>query len=275
MKIAIESGYKHLDCAPLYWNEKEIGNALKEVFDEHIIARSDIFITTKLWSSQHSQVETALRISLADLQLDFVDLYLMHWPVSLPPNTPEAEDFGKENRTTHASNWDFTKTWAEMENLLQSGRVKAIGVANFSTVNLEKLLKTAKVVPAVNQTELHPLLPQNKLNQFCKEHNIHQTAFGPLGGKSSTLHTHPTVIEVAKKRDATSAQVILSWGVSSAWSVIPKSITEERIKANLEIFELDNAEIEQLNELAKTEGRRFNRPNWGTAVFHDDDETVA
>lgn len=275
MKIAIESGYKHLDCAPLYWNEKEIGNALKEVFDEGIIARSDIFITTKLWSSQHSQVETALRMSLADLQLDFVDLYLMHWPVSLPPNTPEAEDFGKENRTTHAPNWDFTKTWAEMEKLLESGMVKAIGVANFSTVNLEKLLKTAKVMPAVNQTELHPLLPQNKLNQFCKEHKIHQTAFGPLGGKSSTLHTHPTVLEIAKKRGATSAQVILSWGVSSAWSVIPKSITEERIKANLEIFELDNAEVEQLNELAKTEGRRFNRPNWGTAVFHDDDETVA
>lgn len=199
----------------------------------------------------------------------------MHWPVSLPPNNSDASDFGKEDRTKHASNWDFTMTWAEMEKLLDTGLVKAIGVANFSTVNLEKLLKTAKVVPAVNQTELHPLLPQNKLNQYCKEHGIHQTAFGPLGGKGSTLHTHPVVLKIAEEKKGTSAQVLLSWGVSRGWSVIPKSVTEERIKANLQIFELSEMEVMKLNQLEKTEGRRFNRPNWGTTIFHDDDGSVA
>ncbi|PSN71784.1 Aldo/keto reductase [Corynespora cassiicola Philippines] len=275
VKTAIKAGYRHLDCAPLYWNEQEIGQAFTEVLKETGIKRSEIFVTTKLWSSQHSQVEAALKKSLADLQLDYVDLYLMHWPVSLPPNDPSAPNFGKEDRTVHAPEWDFTNTWAEMEKLLSTGLVKAIGVANFSTVNLEKLLKTAKVVPAVNQTEIHPLLPQDKLNQYCKAHGIHQTAFGPLGGKGSTLHTHPAVLRIAEQKKGTSAQVLLSWGVSRGWSVIPKSVTEERIKANLQIFELGEGDMAKLNELAKTEGRRFNRPNWGTVIFHDDDESVA
>lgn len=257
------------------WNEKEIGQALAEVISETSIPRSDLFITTKLWSSQHSQAETALRKSLVDLQLDYCDLFLMHWSVSLPPNDPSAEDFGKEDRTVHAPDWDFTKTWADMERLLDTGLAKAIGVANFSTTNLEKLLKTAKVPPAVNQTELHPLLPQNKLNSYCKSQGIHQTAFGPLGGKGSTLHSHPVVLQIAESRAATSAQVLLSWGVSRGWSVIPKSVTQARIEANLQIFELSEAEVHSLDGLAATEGRRFNRPNWGSTVFHDDDASVA
>ncbi|KAF2475967.1 glycerol dehydrogenase Gcy1 [Lindgomyces ingoldianus] len=275
VQTAVKAGYRHLDCAPLYWNEKEIGQALTEVLEETSIPRSDLFITTKLWSSQHSQVEAALRKSLADLQLEYVDLYLMHWPVSLPPNDASAPNFGKEDRTVHASDWDFAKTWVEMEKLIDSGLAKAIGVANFSTVNLARLLKTAKVIPAVNQTELHPLLPQDKLNRYCKEHGMHQTAFGPLGGKGSTLHTHPVVLKIAEDKEGTSAQVLLSWGVSRGWSVIPKSVTEERIKANLRIFQLSEAEIASLNQLEKTEGRRFNRPNWGTTIFHDDGESVA
>lgn len=262
-------------CLHIDWNEKEIGQALAEVLSETSIPRSDLFITTKLWSSQHSQAEKALRKSLADLQLTYCDLFLMHWPVPLPPNDPTAENFGKEDRTIHASDWDFTKTWADMERLVDTGLVKAIGVANFSTANLEKLLKTARIPPAVNQTELHPLLPQNKLNSYCKSQGIHQTAFGPLGGKGSTLHSHPVVLNIAENKGATSAQVLLSWGVSRGWSVIPKSVTQARIEANLQIFELSEAEVVHLDRLAATEGRRFNRPNWGTVVFHDDDANVA
>jgi glycerol 2-dehydrogenase (NADP+) len=259
----------------LDWNEQEIGQALSEVLAETSIPRSELFITTKLWSSQHSQVESALRKSLDDLQLTYADLYLMHWPVSLPPNDPSSPNFGKEDRTVHASDWDFSNTWAEMERLLDTGLVRAIGVANFSTANLEKLLKTAKVTPAVNQTELHPLLPQNKLNSYCKSKNIHQTAFGPLGGQGSTLHTHSSVLKIAESKQASSAQVLLSWGISRGWSVIPKSVTKERIEANLQVFELTEDEMDQLDQLAAKEGRRFNRPNWGTVVFHDDDESVA
>ena len=206
--------------------------------------------------------------SLADLQLDYVDLYLMHWPVTLEPTT--AEQYGKEDRTVHSTDWDFTKTWLSMEKLISTGKVKAIGVCNCSTVNLKKLLRIANIIPGVNQTELHPLLPQDQLNAFCKENGIHQTAFGPLGGSGSTMHTEPTLVEIAERRGESPAQVMLSWGVQRGWSVLPKSVNAGRIKANLQIFELTQSEMERIDGLAKIKGRRFNVPNWGVEIFHDD-----
>ncbi|KAL6237479.1 NADP-dependent oxidoreductase domain-containing protein [Aspergillus navahoensis] len=229
VQAAFDAGYRHFDCTPLYGNEAEIG----QVFKNTKVAREEYFVTTKLyvistvipipsillardsWSSDHRRVESALDKSLHDLNLTYVDLYLMHWPITLDPS-PGDVNYGKGDRTVHASGWDFCDTWREMERLLETGKVKAIGVANFSTVNLTRLLKTAKIVPAVYQTEIQPLLPQDKLNVFCKETGIYQTAFGPLGGSRSTLHQHPVIKAVAKKR--------------------------------------------------------YNRPNWGTAVFHDDED---
>lgn len=175
----------------------------------------------------------------------------------------------------HADDWNFTKTWADMERLVDLGLTKAIGVANFSTVNLAKLLKTAKVIPAVNQTELHPLLPQDKLNVFCKKHGVHQTAFGPLGGKTSTLHTHSAILSIAQDRNVSPAQVLLSWGIKRGWSVIPKSVNRGRIESNFQIFAMNEKEEKAINELAKHEGRRFNRPDWGCVVFHDDEDSTA
>lgn len=267
VKAAFDAGYRHFDCAPLYFNEAEIG----EVFRNAPIPRSEYFVTTKLWSSDHQRVGQALETSLRDLQLEYVDLYLMHWPVTLPVD-PDAE-YGKENRKVHAQGWDFRDTWREMENLLATGKVRAIGVANFSTVNLEKLLATAKVVPAVNQTEIQPLLPQVKLNQYCQAKGIHQTAFGPLGGTGSTLHEEPVIVEIAKKRGVGTGNVMLSWGVAKGWSVIPKSTTPKRIAANLkDNVVLTADELERIDVLAKTKGKRFNRPDWGTTIFHDDSE---
>lgn len=197
----------------------------------------------------------------------------MHWPVTLPTTSPET--YGKEDRTVHDRDWDFTDTWREMEKLLETGKVRAIGVANFSTVNLETLLKSCKVVPAVNQTEIQPLLPQEKLNAFCIKYGIHQTAFGPLGGSGSTLHQNPVVNAIAEKRGCTSGNVLLSWGVKKGWSVIPKSTKPARIAGNLwQCFDMDNQEVAQIDQLVHAlGGKRFNRPNWGTVVFHDDEET--
>lgn len=192
----------------------------------------------------------------------------MHWPVSLEPDT--GAEYGKEDRTVHSKDWDFTKTWESMEKLLETGKVRAIGVCNCSTVNLETLLKTANVIPAVNQTELHPLLPQDKLNAYCKEKGIHQTAFGPLGGSGSTMHTEPTLVELAQSRGRSPAQVMLSWGIQKGWSVLPKSVNPDRIRANLETFDLAEEEMKKIDELAKTKGKRFNVPNWGIEVFHHD-----
>lgn len=195
----------------------------------------------------------------------------MHWPVTLPEAGPDT--YGKEDRTTHDPDWDFTDTWRELEKLLETGKVRAIGVANFSTVNLEKLLKSAKIVPAVNQTEIQPLLPQKKLNALCSSRGIHQTAFGPLGGSGSTLHEDPVVNKIAEKRGCSSGNVLLSWGVRKGWSVIPKSTKPARIAANLkQNFNMSDQETTEIDSLVQTlGGKRFNRPNWGTVIFHDDE----
>lgn len=209
--------------------------------------------------------------SLDDLGLDYVDLYLMHWPVTLPTASPET--YGKEDRTVHDPDWNFTDTWREMEKLLDTGKVRAIGVANFSTVNLEKLLQSCNIVPAVNQTEIQPLLPQRRLNALCTKRGVHQTAFGPLGGSGSTLHSDPVVNEIAKKRGCSSGNVLLSWGVQKGWSVIPKSVNVSRIEGNLhQSFVMTDEEVAQIDQLTETLGaKRFNRPNWGTTIFHDDE----
>lgn len=268
VEVAFDAGYRHFDCAPLYGNEAEIG----QVFRKAPIPRSDFFVTTKLWSSDHRRVEQALDKSLADLGLEYVDLYLMHWPVTLDSDT--GAEYGKEDRTKHSEGWDFRDTWREMEKLLSTGKAKAIGVANFSTVNLEKLLGSTKTVPAVNQTEIQPLLPQDKLFKYCQSKGIHQTAFGPLGGSGSTLHEEPDIVEMAQKRNVASGNIMLSWGIQKGWSVIPKSTNPARIAANLkDNVVLSDDEMMKLDQLPKTKGyHRFNRPNWGTTVFHDDAE---
>lgn len=266
---AFDAGYRHFDCAPLYYNEAEIGT----VFAKTPVPRSEYFVTTKLWSSSHRNPAAALDKSLKDLQLDYVDLYLMHWPVSLPPDT--GAEYGKEDRTRHDPNWTFSDTWREMEKLLATGKTKAIGVANFSTVNLTTLLKTAKIIPAVNQTEIQPLLPQDKLHNFCKQHNIVQTAFGPLGGSQSSgsLHNHPTIQKIAQAHSTGTANVMLSWAVQRGWSVVPKSTNVQRIKDNLMgNVRLSEEEVREVDGMARlNKGKRFNVPQWGVVVFHDDE----
>jgi len=154
---------------------------------------------------------------------------------------------------------------------METGKVRAIGVANFSTINLDKLLQTAKVVPAVNQTEIQPLLPQDRLHNYCAEKGIHQTAFGPLGGSGSTLHEHPAIVKIANERAVDTGNVMLSWGIQKGWSVIPKSTNPKRIAANLKNnFVLNDREMEVMDALARPKGKRFNRPDWGTTIFHDD-----
>jgi glycerol 2-dehydrogenase (NADP+) len=199
----------------------------------------------------------------------------MHWPISLPPDT--GAEYGKEDRTQHDPSWTFIDTWREMSALLATGKVRAIGVANFSTVNLDKLLTTnPEVVPAVNQTEIQPLLPQDKLHAYCKAKGILQTAFGPLGGSQSggSLHEDATICAIAEAHGCGTANVMLSWAVQRGWSVVPKSTNKERIRQNLQgNVLLSEEEIERVDGLARppNKGKRFNVPNWGTTVFHDDE----
>jgi len=208
VKAAIDAGYRHFDCAWVYGNEDEIGRALHDKIQNHVIKREDIFVTSKLWNTYHRKdlVEVNLRQTLTSLRLDYLDLYLIHWPMAYKEG---GEAFPLANGKTQYSDVHFTESWAVLEELHHKGLIKAIGVSNFNKSQLQELITFAKVKPSVLQIELHPYLPQKELVQFCHDNGIIVTAYSPLGspdrpprmvGQSDPeLLKDPVVNAIAKK----------------------------------------------------------------------------
>ena len=211
VKYALESGYRSIDTAAVYKNETGVGNAIKE----RGVAREDIFLTTKVWNDdmRKSRTAQAFEESLEKLQTDYVDLYLVHWPVA---------GFYKE-------------TWEEMEAIYKSGRAKAIGVSNFLVPHLEDILQDCNVVPAINQIEFHPYLVQPELLSFCKSKQIQVEAWSPL--MQGHIVEVPTIQEMAKKYNRSEAQVVLRWSLQHGVATIPKSSNPQRIFENMQVFE--------------------------------------
>lgn len=261
---AIRSGYTHIDCAYCYGNEQEVGEGIKAGLEASKLKRSDLFITTKLWCTYHTRVEQCLDKSLSLLGLDYIDLYLMHWPVAMNPDGNH-EKFPKtaDGRRDLDLKIKASDTYTSMEKLLLTGKTRAIGVCNFSKRFLEQLLSKVNIVPAVNQIENHPLLPQSEIVEFCKRKGIIVEAYSPLGSTGSPLMQLPAVMEIARDMDTTPGTILLSYHIARGVVALPKSVTPTRIEQNLEIVMLSSQQMGLLDGITKDGSQRMVYPDFG------------
>lgn len=266
VREAIKAGYTHIDCAWIYQNENEIGKAFTDAISDGDITRDQLFVTSKLWNSFHApeDVEKAVKESLDALQLEYLDLYLIHWPIAHKPGVTFSED---NSGFAPIEDYPITDTWRAMEALVEKGLVKHIGVSNFNIPKLERLMESANIAPEMNQIESHPLLAQPALFKFCQDNNILYTAYSPLGSRDRAEGMkgadEPDMFEIAEIKDMAAkhgvhpAQILIKWAEGRGSAVIPKSVNPARLKANLNSasIPLTEGEMATLNTLDK--GYRF------------------
>ena len=257
---AIKIGYRHIDCAPIYMNEQEVGSALGTALSSGQAKREELWITSKLWNNAHAKkhVRPALEKTLRDLRLDYLDLFLIHWPVHFQPNVmfPRCpEEFLASDAIP------LGETWQAMESLVEKGLCRYIGVCNFHLGRLRELKKEASIQPLLNQIESHPYLQQAEMLEYCKANGTLFTAYSPLGSgdrpagmkKSDepSLLQHPTVVAVAQKTSLTPGQVLLAWALARGTIVIPKSINPGRLRENFQAADtlLDPADLAAITAL--------------------------
>ncbi|XP_028173479.1 aldose reductase-like [Ostrinia furnacalis] len=242
---AIDMGYRHIDGAYFYDNEKEVGQAIRDKIQQGVVKREDLFVTSKLWNTYHRPdlVEKMAKVSLSLLGLEYLDLYLIHWPMAYKEgdNLIPLDANGK----CYYSDVDYVDTWKAMENLVEKGLVKSIGLSNFNSKQIDRVLGIAKIKPVTNQVESHPCLPQTKLFEFCKARGITITAYSPLGSparpwakpEDPSLLDDPKIKAVANKYKKTTAQVLIRYHIDRGMIVIPKSSNPKRMLENFSIWD--------------------------------------
>ncbi len=276
---AAEVGYRHFDCACDYGNEVEVGQGLSEAVSMGICSREDLWVTSKLWNTYHASdhVRPACERSLKDLGLDYLDLYLIHFPIA-QKFVPFADRYPPEwfydpkaaNPKVELAPVPVGETWQAMEKLVTDGLVRNIGVCNFGTSLLRDLINQSSIRPSVLQVETHPYLTQEKLLRFCREEQIVYTAFSPLGAQSyfslnmaesdEAVIKQPVILDIASKHGKTAAQVVLRWGIQRGTAIIPKSSRRERLEENIALFDFELEESEMTAISALNRNRRFNDP---------------
>ena len=260
VKTALECGYRHIDCAPIYLNEPDIGLAFQEVFDGGQVEREEVWITSKLWCNRHRPdlVRGALEQTLSDLKLDYLDLYMIHWPVVFRHDIHRPET-GAD--MVSLDEMPLADTWAAMEECMEAGLCRNIGVCNFSVKKLSSLLEGCKIPPAANQVECHPFFAQDELFGFCKSNKIQLVAYSPLGSgdrpermrdeADPNLFEVPEILNLAQTRGVTPGQLILAWAVNRGTVAIPKSSNPQRLADNLVAgsLELDASEMATIDAI--------------------------
>lgn len=282
---AIHAGYRHIDTAAVYGNEVEIGEALASVFKNGEVKREDIFITSKLWNNAHhvSSVIPALKESLKKLQLDYLDLYLIHWPVAFKSGVLFPR---KPTEYIPLEELPIIDTWKQMEIAKKEGLARHIGVSNFSKKKLQNLISKAESKPEINQVELHPLLQQDELLNYCNSEGILITGYSPLGSGDRSLDMKnddepslmdlEVIINIAAKHNATPAQVLIAWHCRRGTSVIPKSTNIKHMTANYNAFDivLDDVDMRKIETLDKNyrfiNGSFFEMPGSGYSNIYDE-----
>jgi alcohol dehydrogenase (NADP+) len=253
---AIEGGYRHIDCASIYQNEKEVGQGIADAIEGGLVKRKDLFVTSKLWNNAHRRedVSRAIQQTLSDLRLDYLDLFLIHWPLAFKAGVSFAEK--REDYYTY-NDVPLVQTWEAMQDLRIKGHAKHIGVSNFNQKKLTEIMSAKGQKPEMNQVEMHPFLPQKDLVEFCIANRILMTAYSPLGSPDSRndkhaddpkLLTNPIINEIASKHGFSTGQVLIAWSISRNIAVIPKSTNEGRIKENFDAaaVSLDDYDLTRL-----------------------------
>ncbi|MCF8276783.1 MAG: aldo/keto reductase [Flavobacteriales bacterium] len=266
IREAIKIGYRHFDCAFIYMNEKEIGQAFADAFKDGDVKREDVWITSKLWNNSHAQEDVipTLKNTLTDLQLDYLDLYLVHWPHAFKKEFVGASSLEEVHV---ADTLPHIETWRGMEAAVAQGLAKHIGVCNFNKHKLKALSEQATIVPEMNQVELHPMLHQTNLLDFCKKNGTHVTAYSPLGSPDRSagmkaadepnLFEIPTIVELAEKHNCSPAQIMIAWAMERGTAVIPKSVNAGRLKQNFESKEIQLSAEDMAKMTALDKGYRF------------------
>jgi D-xylose reductase len=281
-QLAVEAakiGYRHFDCASDYGNEVQVGQGLGQIFREGICRRDELWVTGKLWNTYHRKqhVRRACERTLKDLQLDYLDLYLIHFPISLAyvpfeHRYPAGWHYDPESKTPKMipDSVPISETWEALERLVEAGLVMTAGVSNFGVSLIRDLLAYARIRPTVLQVESHPYLVQSKLMRYCQQENIAVTAFSPLGAPSyvplgmaspsDSVLEQPVVKQIAKEVGRSAAQVVLRWGVQRGTAVIPKTEQIHRLKENLSLFDFELTPEHMAMISGLDRNQRFNDP---------------